>query len=138
MLGIEAHIMQAQLRWTGHVMRMDDNRLPKQLFCGELTNGTRRQGGPSRRYKDTLKNTLRSCNIPITGWEALAKDRSAWRQLAYRGFRAFEAERLALLDKKRQARKARANIPAPDPVPCPVCGRLCASDFGLRAHMRRH
>ena len=48
--GVKAMIMQAQLRWTGHIMRLDDRRLPKRIFCGELTRGTRQQGGPRRRF----------------------------------------------------------------------------------------
>ena len=130
--------MRAQLRWTGHVLRMNEDRLPKQIFCGELTSGTRRQGGPAKRYKDSLKNTLRSCNISTTGWEALTADRSAWRQLAHEGISAFEAKRLESLDRKRQAKKDRTSALVPDAVLCPTCGRPCASEFGLRAHMRRH
>ena len=35
----------AQLRWTGHVMRMPDERLPKKVFYGELQEGMRSRGG---------------------------------------------------------------------------------------------
>ena len=135
--GIEALIMQSQLRWTGHVIRMEDNRLPKQLFCSELASGTRRQGGQTKRYKDSLKQALRTCNIPVTGWEGLAADRSAWRQATTEGVKAFERQRLEQLDAKRQARKERRANPAAA-VACPVCSRVCASEFGLRSHMRRH
>ncbi|KAL8565534.1 hypothetical protein ACOMHN_049510 [Nucella lapillus] len=45
MLGIEAIILKAQLRLTSHVMRKEDSRLPKQIFCSKLAQGTRRQGG---------------------------------------------------------------------------------------------
>ena len=45
----------AQLRWTGHVIRMPDARLPKKVFYGELQEGKRSQGGQKKRYKDTLK-----------------------------------------------------------------------------------
>ena len=135
--GIEALIMQSQLRWTGHVIRMEDNRLPKQLFCSELASGTRRQGGQTKRYKDSLKQALRTCNIPVTGWEGLAADRSAWRQATTEGVKAFEKQRLEQLDAKRQARKERRANPAAA-VACPVCSRVCASEFGLRSHMRRH
>ena len=32
MPGVEAVIMKAQLRWVGHVVRIDDSRLPKMIF----------------------------------------------------------------------------------------------------------
>ena len=54
--GIEAMLNQAQLRWSGHVTRMDDSRLPKQLFHAELSIGKRHKGGQRKRYKDVLKS----------------------------------------------------------------------------------
>ena len=48
----------AQLRWTGHVIRMPDERLPKKVFYGELQEGKRSQGGQKKRYKDTLNVSL--------------------------------------------------------------------------------
>ena len=135
--GIEALIIQSQLRWSGHVMRMEDSRLPKQIFCSELAGGTRRQGGQTKRYKDGLKQSLRACNIPVTGWEDLAANRSAWRQASFKGVKNFERKRLEHLDAKRQARKERRVNPAAA-VACPKCGRVCASEFGLRSHLKRH
>ena len=44
----------AQLRWSGHVTRMPDERLPKKVFYGELQEGKRSQGGQKKRYKDAL------------------------------------------------------------------------------------
>ena len=77
--GIEAMLSLAQLRWSGHVTRMDDSRLPKQLFHAELSTGKRHKGGQRKRYKDVLKSTLKAYSIPVDEWQALAQDRPAWR-----------------------------------------------------------
>jgi len=137
MTGIQALIMKAQLRWAGHVVRMDDNRLPKMVFFSELSTGTRTVGRPLKRYKDSLKESLTACSIPCSGWETLAANRDSWRAAIHDGILQFEGKRVSDLDDKRRARKERK----PDysaAVKCPKCGRLCASDFGLRSHMRSH
>ena len=118
-------------------MRMEDSRLPKQVFCSELAVGKRKQGGQRKRYKDCLKRSLRACNIPIPGLESLAKDRVAWRQETQNGITAFEVKRLQDLDAKRSIRKERAHNSSSG-IACPVFGRTCASEFGLRSHLRRH
>ena len=58
MPGVEVLIMKAQLRWTGHVMRMEDIHLPKQI-CSELARGTRRKGAQTERYKDPQELSAR-------------------------------------------------------------------------------
>ena len=61
--GMEAMLMRAQLRWVGHVQRMSDNRMPKQIFYSELSSGARSKWGQRKRYKDTLKQTLKMTGI---------------------------------------------------------------------------
>ena len=134
--GIEAMLNQAQLRWSGHVTRMDNSRLPKQLFHAELTTGKRHKGGQRKRYKDVLKSTLKACNIPVDEWQALAQDRPSWRAATRKGTKQFERRRLQSLDVKRAARKNRVPHPS-TAVLCQLCEKICASTFGLQAHMRK-
>ncbi|XP_076065245.1 uncharacterized protein LOC143039257 [Oratosquilla oratoria] len=56
---IEATITRHRLRWAGHLARMHDNRLPKQVLFSELDSGNRPRGAPKRRFKDQLKHTLK-------------------------------------------------------------------------------
>ena len=62
MQSIHTLLKLAQLRWTGHVTRMPDERLPKKIFYWEV--GKRSHGGQKKRYKDTLKASLKDFNIP--------------------------------------------------------------------------
>ena len=66
----------AQLRWTGHVIRMADERLPKKVFYGELEEGKRSLCGQKKRYKDSLKTSLKEFDIPMGSWEQTAQLRS--------------------------------------------------------------
>ena len=45
MFGIEAFVTAAQFHWTGHVIRVNDGRLPKVIFYSELRDGTRSRCG---------------------------------------------------------------------------------------------
>ena len=135
---IEALLMKSQLRWAGHVARMENSRLPKQIFYSELTQGVRGKGRPLLRYKDTLKERLISCKLPHNTWEALAADRKCWRSTITKGVSKFENERMQLLKDKRAERKNSSCLSNSGTVKCPVCGKLCVSDFGLRAHSRVH
>ena len=69
------------LRWTGHVNRLENTRLPKLILYSQLTEGTRGIGRPKLRYKDTIKRNLKDRKIPLGSWQRLSKDRGGWRQL---------------------------------------------------------
>lgn len=80
-LGIVKRIRKQQLRWLGHVKRMQPNEPPRKIaFASQSTlGGTRRQGGQKQRWLDTLEKYLRECNI--TNWKSLAVDREMWRNV---------------------------------------------------------
>nr|VZI17388.1 unnamed protein product [Spirometra erinaceieuropaei] len=84
-----------QLRWSGYLVHMDDERLPKRLFYGDVATGSRRQGGQIRRYKDTLKFSLKRLQINPTNWEELARDRRTWSRTVRTGAAIHESNRIA-------------------------------------------
>ena len=51
---VESILLQAQLRWAGHVSRVEDIPKPKTVFFGELQERKRNRGAPRKRYKDQL------------------------------------------------------------------------------------
>ena len=68
---------------------MPDERLPKKILYGELQVEKRSHGGQKKRYKDTLKASLKDFNTPT--WEQIAQDRTKWQGLIRRGAGEYEA-----------------------------------------------
>ena len=111
MQSVHTLLKLAQLRWTGRVTRMHE-RLPNKILYGELQEGKRSQAGQKKRYKDTLKASLKDFNIPTESWEQAAQDRTKWRCLINKGASQFEAKRICEAERKRKERKARAKGPS--------------------------
>lgn len=49
MHSIDTILMQSQLRWAGHLVRMPDYRLPKKILYSELQKGKRSHGGSKKQ-----------------------------------------------------------------------------------------
>ncbi|BHF62137.1 hypothetical protein SprV_0100511800 [Sparganum proliferum] len=80
-LSIHVMLAQLQLRWSDHLMRMDDQRSPKRLLYGDIATSSRRQVGQDRRFKDTLATSLRRLKIdPANGKTSLKTDRPGGEQ----------------------------------------------------------
>ena len=71
----ETFLMQSQLRWAGHVIRMSDDRIPNVLMYSQLDSGKRDVGRPWLRYKDKLKSNLTAVNVPLSTFKQVALDR---------------------------------------------------------------
>ena len=59
-------LKQRRMRWLGHVVRMDDGWIPKDLLYGELVQGKRPTGRPQLRFKDLCKRDLKALNMTRT------------------------------------------------------------------------
>ena len=121
MPGIEVLLLQAQLRWCGHLV--------------QLKEGSRTAGGQKLRFKDTLKSNLKSCNFDISNWESYASDRSLWRSYCKKFLDHFEDQRLKTLQQKRQERKT---ISKSGNFTCDVCGCSCTAHIGLWRHKQSY
>ena len=90
---IESILLQVQLRWAGHVTRMEDVRMPKAVFFSELQEGKRNHGAPRKHYKDQLKRQLAQAGISHQSWQQEASNRDSWRSSVRKASCEFEAER---------------------------------------------
>ncbi|VDL93871.1 unnamed protein product [Schistocephalus solidus] len=112
-LSIYAQLKQLQLRWSGHLVRMDNGRLPKRLIYGD---------------------------IKPDSWEDLARNRSAWRRTLKTGAAIYEANRIATAKTERMARKSTApmtNIANAQAFQkCLRCQRIFRARFGPVGHLR--
>ena len=70
-------LKQRRMRWLGHVTRMEDGRIPKDLLYGELATRKRPTGWPQLRFKDVCKRDLQALDINTDSWEITATDRDA-------------------------------------------------------------
>ena len=92
-LSMYALLTKRRLRWLGHVTRMHDGRLPKDILYGELATGSKPTGRPTLRYKDVRKRDLKAGGIAPAGFEALAADRSGWRYTTESAIKTAEKKR---------------------------------------------
>ena len=124
---IERILTHSILRWLGHVARMEDAMLSKQLLYSELTDGSRLQGGQRKRYKDMYHSALELAGIDKT-WETSCKDRSAWRTVVYNNAGIFAKRRTHSQISVHDARSYEYD----------ECGRIIMSRVGLISYCRTH
>lgn len=143
--GITTTIIKHQLQWTGHVIRMPDIHLPKQVFYSELSTGKRAPGGQKKHCKDNIKTNLKKIHINSSNWEGIASQRSAWRDCLHEGATLYEDLLQQAAKFKQQQRKERlstkqvpTNPTTSTPRPCPYCKKVCGSRIGLCSRLNTH
>ena len=142
MNSIYSLLKQRRLRWLGHVRRMDDGRIPKDLLYGELAVGKRSQGRPMQCFRNVCKKDLRDCMIDTQNWESLADDRDLWKRTVKHGIATFEDHQRKEADVKRMRRKEKVTTSQSHPPRtsvhvCDLCGRDCGAFIGLHNHKRK-
>ena len=73
---IDTYITRRQLRWAGHVARMDFCRLPRKMMSSWFRK-KRPHGAP--QYGRGLMKAMKKANIDSDTWERLASNREDWR-----------------------------------------------------------
>ena len=137
--GIDTMLTKAQLRWSGHIVRMGEERLPKRLLYGELQEGKRSVGGQRKRYKDTLKVALNNFQINPDTWEDAAANRSEWLSCIAEGATGYEEDGLTRAENKRRIRKTfSVSSSSTQSHICTNCGKSFRAAIGLFCHKRTH
>ena len=114
-------LMRHRLRWLGHIARMDDHRLPKQLLFGELQR-KRPRPGTKRRWRNLMAADVQSTGLGEE-WYAVAQDRKKWTKRCEQGGS----------DEDSESRAANNSIDPNNMFPC-SCGRI----FRRRGDLTRH
>ena len=77
---IDVEIARRQLRWAGHVSRMDhETRLPRRMLSSWVPH-RRPVGAPTMTYGRSIFKAMDKFQIDTARWHELAADRSAWRE----------------------------------------------------------
>jgi hypothetical protein len=102
---IDTYITRRQLRWGGHVRRMDyDRRLPRRMLSSWIAH-PRPRGAPKMTYGRSFCKALKQFHIDHETWPDLAADRSAWRETLRLG-------QPAIRRSTRIAQRPRTQLPA--------------------------
>lgn len=83
-LGVRQDVIQRvakeRLRYFGHVMRMDQHRLPNIALHGRV-HGQRNRGRPKKRWLDNIVEDCKELGITLAEAMKKTRDRDVWRAI---------------------------------------------------------
>ena len=113
-----ALLSKRRLRWLGHVSRIQDGRIPKDILFGELATGSRSTGRPLLRFKDVCKRDLKAV---LGNLETLVEDRVTWRHTINETIRTSKKRREDKMEEsKARKRQNKGSVPT-DPTKKLMC-----------------
>jgi hypothetical protein len=75
---LSVYISLKKLMWAGHVVRMEQHRIPKKVLRS-CFGGGRPVRRPRNRWEDAIQRDAASL-LRIWNWRAAARDREEWRK----------------------------------------------------------
>ena len=78
---LEDIIRERRLRWTGHVMRVGQDRIAREAVNWVPALGKRRPGRPPTDWQQTVKQDISRGGVSWEQVPLLAVDRVAWKEL---------------------------------------------------------
>ncbi|CAB1102284.1 unnamed protein product [Ectocarpus sp. CCAP 1310/34] len=117
---IEATVRKRRLCFTGFVMRMEDNRLPKRMLLGAMAGGTGYRGGQESDWVSCLGEDLAASTWETKRkggkWKESAKDPEVWYNKVEDGaawfMRKWHRQEAEASAKRQRAREAEAESTA--------------------------
>merc|ERR1712074_176230 len=79
---LEERIERKQLRWNGHVNRMNEDRIPKQIFESRSQFKLPR-GRPKTIWLDVIKQNVEKRGCTMVEAKRRCSDRSKWRAFVH-------------------------------------------------------
>ena len=131
-------LRQRRLRWLGHVRRMEDGRIPKDILYYDLALGKRPTGRHQLRYKDgSIRHfNMKAIDIDTMSWEGIAADRTTWRSALKQHVKTGEDKLMTAAADKRARRKEGSSSIRPETAHiCVTCNKDCHSHIGLFSHI---
>ena len=75
---IVKRIKGQRISWLSHLERMEEDRMPKQIFTQELER-TKRRGRPRKGWKEEVERGLQV--LGVRRWRELVTDRKKWKDI---------------------------------------------------------